>query len=325
MTSAEFILAGDFLLTMDAQNRVIPDGAVVLAGGRIRAVDRLDAIAAAHPRAAVRRVRNSVLMPGLINAHAHSGFLRGTAEHLPVWDWLTLHINPMHRVLQPHEAEAASFLCYAESVLGGTSTVVDMWRFMQGSAKAAVVIGSRLVAVPCVGEHPQYNYFDTLDMNEALIEAWHHKAGGRVNVWVGLEHPCYADEAGQRRCHRPFGTELRVLIRRMSVENPLWGAPRIHGELLKLGFELAQSSVAKYMVKRRGLPSQGWRTFLHNHAPDIATMDLFVVPAFVLIMTGLVVTVSEQEPSLIHPAAAFNLDPSAASLQCLHPDDKFVN
>jgi transposase InsO family protein len=60
--------------------------------------------------------------------------------------------------------------------------------------------------------------------------------------------------------------------------NPLWGAPRIHGELLKLGFEVAQSSVAKYMIKRRGPPSQGWRTFLRNHAPDIAAMDLFVVP-----------------------------------------------
>jgi hypothetical protein len=73
-------------------------------------------------------------------------------------------------------------------------------------------------------------------------------------------------------------TELRALIRRMGVENPLWGAPRIHGELLKLGFEVAQSSVAKYMVKRRGPPSQEWRTFLSNHAPDIAAMDLFVVP-----------------------------------------------
>jgi transposase InsO family protein len=83
---------------------------------------------------------------------------------------------------------------------------------------------------------------------------------------------------------RPLGgrpqidTELRALIRRMSMENPLWGAPRIHGELLKLGFSVAQSTVAKYMVKRRGPPSQGWRTFLRNHAPDIAAMDLFVVP-----------------------------------------------
>jgi hypothetical protein len=72
-------------------------------------------------------------------------------------------------------------------------------------------------------------------------------------------------------------TELRALIRRMSVENPFWGAPRIHGELLKPGFEVAQSSVAKYMVKRRGRPSQGWRTFLRNHAPDLSPMDLFVV------------------------------------------------
>src|SRR6202166_4440751 len=82
---------------------------------------------------------------------------------------------------------------------------------------------------------------------------------------------------------RPLGgrpridAELRALIRRMSMENPLWGASRIHGELLKLGFEVAQSSVAKYMVKRRGPPSQGWRTFLRNHAPDIAawTCSLF--------------------------------------------------
>ena len=62
------------------------------------------------------------------------------------------------------------------------------------------------------------------------------------------------------------------------MENPLWGAPRIHGELLKLGFQVAQSSVAKYMAKRRASPSQGWCTFLRNHAPNIAAMDLFVVP-----------------------------------------------
>src|ERR1700737_363671 len=73
-------------------------------------------------------------------------------------------------------------------------------------------------------------------------------------------------------------TELRALIRQMSTENQLWGAPRIHGALLKLGFSVAQSTVAKYMVKRHGPPSQGWKTFLRNHAPDIAAMDLLVVP-----------------------------------------------
>jgi transposase InsO family protein len=83
----------------------------------------------------------------------------------------------------------------------------------------------------------------------------------------------------QWRGGRPqIDAELRGLIRQMSMENLLWGAPRIHGELLKLGFSVAQSTVAKYMVKRRGPPSQGWRTFLRNQAPDIAAMDLFVVP-----------------------------------------------
>jgi transposase InsO family protein len=65
----------------------------------------------------------------------------------------------------------------------------------------------------------------------------------------------------------------------MSFENPLWGAPRIHGELLKLGFQVAQSTVAKYMLKRRDTPrGQTWWTFLRNHMPEIAAMDLFVVP-----------------------------------------------
>jgi transposase InsO family protein len=72
--------------------------------------------------------------------------------------------------------------------------------------------------------------------------------------------------------------EIRKLIREMSIANPLWGAPRIHGELLKLGVDIGQTSVAKYMVRRRDPPSQGWRTFLRNHADGIAAMDLFVVP-----------------------------------------------
>ena len=75
-----------------------------------------------------------------------------------------------------------------------------------------------------------------------------------------------------------MGKEVRDLIRRMSFENALWGAPRIHGELLKLGIEVAQSTVSIYMVPRRGRPLQTWKTFLRNHADGIASIDLFVVP-----------------------------------------------
>jgi hypothetical protein len=102
---------------------------------------------------------------------------------------------------------------------------------------------------------------------ETLVR-W-HRAGFR----------CYWRWKSRSLGGRPqIDTELRVLIRRISIENPLWGAPRIHGELLKLGFEVAQSTEAKYLVKRREPPSQGWRTFLRNHAPEIAAMDFFVVP-----------------------------------------------
>jgi transposase InsO family protein len=103
--------------------------------------------------------------------------------------------------------------------------------------------------------------------------------------------------------------DLRALIQRMSVDNPLWGAPRIHGELLKLGFEVAQSSVAKYMVKRCGPPSQGWRTFLCNHAPHIAAMDLFVAPTigFDLLYAFIIVRLARRDLVWInvtsHPTA----------------------
>jgi hypothetical protein len=72
--------------------------------------------------------------------------------------------------------------------------------------------------------------------------------------------------------------EIRQLIRDMSLANPLWGAPRIHGKLIKLGIDVCQTSVAKYMARCRRPPSQGWKTFLRNHADGIASMDLFVVP-----------------------------------------------
>src|SRR5258708_4091928 len=87
-----------------------------------------------------------------------------------------------------------------------------------------------------------------------------------------------------RRKSRPRGgrpktpLEIRHLVREMSLANPLWGRTSIHGELLKLGIDVGQTTVAKYMARGRRPPSQGWKTLLHNHADGIASMDLFVVP-----------------------------------------------
>jgi transposase InsO family protein len=96
----------------------------------------------------------------------------------------------------------------------------------------------------------------------------------------------------------PIDAGLRALIRRMSIENMLWGAPRIHGELLKLGFAVAQSSVAKYMASTDGRPcGQSWGTFLRNHLPQIAAMDLFLVPTigFNLLYVLVVVRLARRE------------------------------
>jgi hypothetical protein len=94
-----------------------------------------------------------------------------------------------------------------------------------------------------------------------------------------------------------ISADLRVLIRRMSVENLLWGAPRIHGELLKLGFAVAQSTVAKYMAGKNDPSGQSWGTFLRNHMPHIAAMDLFVVPTigFKLLYVLVIVRLARRE------------------------------
>jgi 5-methylthioadenosine/S-adenosylhomocysteine deaminase len=194
------ILHTDHLITMDQNNAVIPNGAALVGSdGRIQAVGEANAIIAANPNVEVKRLENRLLMPGLINTHAHSGLLRGTAEGLPVWEWLEKFIDPMHRVVNEREAEIASWLCYAEALLSGTTTIVDMWRHMHGSAKAAAQLGIRAVLVPYVAEHPDHDYFETLDTNEALIKQWHRGADGRVHVWVGLEHMFYATPDAYKR------------------------------------------------------------------------------------------------------------------------------
>jgi hypothetical protein len=106
----------------------------------------------------------------------------------------------------------------------------------------------------------------TLVKPETVIR-WHRRGFHAYWRWKSRR------SGGRPRIDR----EIRDLIRRMSKENALWGAPRIHGELLMLGIEVAQSTVARYMTRRQGPASQGWRTFLRNHAAGIASIDLFVV------------------------------------------------
>jgi transposase InsO family protein len=109
---------------------------------------------------------------------------------------------------------------------------------------------------------------NALSIQPETVVRW-HRAGFRL-FWRW--------KSRQRGGRPRVPLEIRKLIRNMNLANPLWGAPRIHGELLKLGIDVGQTSVAKYMARERRGPSQGWRNFLCNHADGIASMDLFVVP-----------------------------------------------
>jgi hypothetical protein len=101
------------------------------------------------------------------------------------------------------------------------------------------------------------------------VVAWHRKGFRLFWTWK-VRH----GQPGRPAITR----EIRDLIRRMCRENPTWGAPRIHGELLKLGINIGESSVTKYMVRCRKPPSQTWRTFLENHLSQIVSVDFFTVP-----------------------------------------------
>jgi hypothetical protein len=94
--------------------------------------------------------------------------------------------------------------------------------------------------------------------------------------------------------------EIRNLIRQMSRENPLWGAPRVHGETLKLGIEISQATVSKYMVRHRKPPSQTWRTFLSNHAKNIVSMDFFTVPTVTFRILFVFVVLSNDRMRVVH-------------------------
>ena len=124
------------------------------------------------------------------------------------------------------------------------------------------------------------------------VLAWHR---GGFRLYWSWKSRC--------RLGRPtVPRDVRVLIRTMSEANSLWGAPRIHGELLKLGFDISQASVAKYMVRRDKPPSQSWRTFLVNHLQQIAAADFFVVPTATCRLLFVLAILAHERRRVVHLA-----------------------
>ena len=144
-------------------------------------------------------------------------------------------------------------------------------------------------------------------------------------AWLALGAPCRArlfshgigtvfgcSGPGRADIHWPSGVspDVRALIREMSTANPLWDAPRIHGELLKLGISVSESTVAKYMRRYPRPPSQTWRTFLTNHASQIMAADLFVVPTVTFRLLFVLVILAHDRRQIVHVAVTAH--PTAA-------------
>ncbi|MCU1458432.1 MAG: amidohydrolase [Actinomycetia bacterium] len=187
------LIRNGIVLPLDQPRRVLDPGSVLVDGATIVAVGTVDEIDA-DPRAAGATLVDATgraVLPGLHNGHLHSGLLRGTAESMSLWDWLETYVDPSHRALTPQIARAASLQCYAEALLGGTTSVMDMWRYMEGSAHVAEELGIRATLVPYVADAPGFDYFETIETNRALLERHRSSAGGRVRTWVGLEHLMY--------------------------------------------------------------------------------------------------------------------------------------
>ena len=124
------------------------------------------------------------------------------------------------------------------------------------------------------------------------VIAWHRRGFRLFWTWKS-----------RRRIGRPaVPADVRTLIRTMSQSNPLWGAPRIHGELLKLGIEVSQATVAKYMNKHRRPPSQTWRTFLENHVGQVMAADFFVVPTATCRLLFVLVILAHERRRVVHVA-----------------------
>jgi hypothetical protein len=164
-------------------------------------------------------------------------------------------------------------------------TVIGLFRARVSLEAEILVLPPALCTAKKIAKAARFQQFQSPGVCQPLLDCTTHcecigdRAAGDGHPLASCGFPLVLAMEVAASPRQAKGTaEIRRLIREMSLANPVWGAPRIHGELLKLGIEIGQTSVAKYMARMGRPPSQGWKTFLRNHADGIASLDLFVVP-----------------------------------------------
>jgi hypothetical protein len=141
-----------------------------------------------------------------------------------------------------------------------------------------------------------------------------------VVVWHRCGFRLFWTWKSRHRIGRPgVPHDVRALIRDMSAANPLWGAPRIHGDLLKLGISVSQSTVATYMPRHPRPPSQPWRTFLANHASQIMAADLFVVATISFRLLFVLIILAHDRRRIVHVAVTEHPTAAWTARSCAMP------
>lgn len=188
------VIRNAVIFTVDANNTIYPDGIIVVQDDRISAVGAVDRVTIpADVTQTIDCQGRMVVIPGLIDAHSHSSLLRGVTENMQLLDWLPRY-QLEHRALAEQDAYYAALLSYLESLKGGTTCVMDMYRFMHRCADAAAELGIRVNLVPYAADMPGKDFFETPETNRKLIETHHLSQNGRVRVWMGLEHLFYCSK-----------------------------------------------------------------------------------------------------------------------------------
>jgi hypothetical protein len=187
-------------------------------------------------------------------------------------------------------------------------TILSILKSRQALVLENLALRQQLAVLNRSGQRPPLRPSDRMFW-VMLSRIWSHWAKTLLIVqpatvvrWHREGFRCYwAWKSKVQRPGRPsIDPTVRDLIRNMSRANPLWGAPRIHGELLKLDIHVSQATVSKYMIRVRKPPSQSWRTFLNNHLPDLVSIDFFTVPTATFRLLYVFIVLSHERRSVLH-------------------------
>ncbi|BBI30844.1 amidohydrolase family protein [Cohnella abietis] len=207
------VITNVVVFTVDRTDRIIKNGTVIVRNGLISAVGKKEEISIPIDADEIIDGRGQMaLLPGLVDSHNHSSLMRGVAENMRLVDWLPVY-DLEHRACTEEDAYHAARLSYLECLKNGTTTIMDMYRYMHRSAEAAGELGIRVHLAPYAADVQPYNFFETARDNEKLIKTHHMTQNGKIRVWMGLENLFYCSEEmykGAIRAQQEYGVGIHT-------------------------------------------------------------------------------------------------------------------